>query len=238
MAHAFVTGVSARNPSATSRSVGSRRPALGFRRDGVCRARPPPRSQQVDPHIRYSGSPLAMSFGEVNHRKSSAIVDLSGDEAVVDPVQHPWIGVSPCCEVTWRTSSSRAHDEAEPAWCQVTITGPDPDQWVRWTASGPLSPHARAAFRASRGHRSISGRAERLGPAPARRAATSRPTSGGAVASGTSVPSGEAIDAARLGGSRSSDEGVVTPSGLGRRVPREDPPAEAGAFGPFPNGPG
>lgn len=81
--------------------------------------------QQVADGVRYSGSPVAMSFGEVSHRKSSVIVDLSGDAAVVELVDAP---------VQRRLALLRgrledlltddAHTAAEEAWCQVTLTDP------------------------------------------------------------------------------------------------------------------
>lgn len=45
--------------------------------------------QQVAPGIRYSGSPLAYSFSEKDHHKSSVLVDLGVDEPAVELVPAP-----------------------------------------------------------------------------------------------------------------------------------------------------
>ncbi|MBR7742352.1 exonuclease SbcCD subunit D [Phycicoccus sp. BSK3Z-2] len=79
--------------------------------------------QAVDEHVRYSGSPLAMSFGEARQRKGSLLVDLSGDEPVVEEVDAP-VG-RPLAVLRGRIEdllASPEHREAESAWCQVTLT--------------------------------------------------------------------------------------------------------------------
>jgi exonuclease SbcD len=45
--------------------------------------------QQVAPGVRYSGSPLAYSFGEQHQHKSTALVDLASDEPQVTLVPAP-----------------------------------------------------------------------------------------------------------------------------------------------------
>ncbi|CCH70309.1 MAG TPA: exonuclease SbcCD subunit D [Phycicoccus elongatus] len=171
--------------------------------------------QQVDPHIRYSGSPLAMSFGEVNHRKSSAIVDLSGDEAVVDLVPAP---------VDRRLAvlrgdledllTSRAHDEAEQAWCQVTITDPIRPMGAMDRIKGRFPHTLELRFEPQGAPVDLRPYAERLEARTELDVCCDFLTHvrGGAVASEDERALWqEAIDAARLGRSRSSDEGVVTP---------------------------
>jgi exonuclease SbcD len=81
--------------------------------------------QQVAEAVHYSGSPVAMSFSEAGHRKGSLIVDLSGRQPLVEHVHAP---------VHRRLAVLRGHladlladprhAEAEPAWCQVTLTDP------------------------------------------------------------------------------------------------------------------
>ena len=53
--------------------------------------------QEVAPGVRYSGSPVAMSFSEWTHRKGSLLVDLSGDTPVVSTSRLPSSGRWPCC---------------------------------------------------------------------------------------------------------------------------------------------
>ncbi len=81
--------------------------------------------QQVSDAVRYSGSPVAMSFGEWRQRKGSLLVDLGGAEVVVEEVDAP---------VERRLAVLRGpiedlltdarHAGAQDAWCQVTLTDP------------------------------------------------------------------------------------------------------------------
>ena len=81
--------------------------------------------QQVAENVRYSGSPVAMSFGEWRHMKGSLLVDLSGPEVVVEhvpaPVQRPLAVLRGTLDDLLRDP---AHAAAEGAWCQVTLTDP------------------------------------------------------------------------------------------------------------------
>lgn len=81
--------------------------------------------QQLSTSVHYSGSPVAMSFGEASHRKGSLIVDLSGAEPLVElldaPVQRPLAVLRGELE---SLLTDPRHDEAEAAWCQVTLTDP------------------------------------------------------------------------------------------------------------------
>ena len=94
MAHAFVSGgvgseserdISVGGVSAVPPTVfaGAHYAALGHLHG----------AQQVAPGVRYSGSPVAMSFSEVNHRKVSLLVDLDGrsvsGESGEAPVERP-----------------------------------------------------------------------------------------------------------------------------------------------------
>jgi exonuclease SbcD len=81
--------------------------------------------QEVAPGVRYSGSPVAMSFSEWSHRKGSVLVDLSGDtprvEHVDAPVERPLAVLRGTLE---QLLADPAHRAAEAAWCQVSLTDP------------------------------------------------------------------------------------------------------------------
>ncbi|MFM9429827.1 exonuclease SbcCD subunit D [Arthrobacter sp. MP_2.3] len=80
--------------------------------------------QQLSPTVRYSGSPLAYSFSEAQHRKGSWLLDVDAD------------GVGGIREVLWKAPRTLAvlrgkleqlltdedHAWAETAYCQVTLT--------------------------------------------------------------------------------------------------------------------
>jgi DNA repair protein SbcD/Mre11 len=79
----------------------------------------------VKPVIRYSGSPLAFSFGELSHKKSSAIVELdeSGEvtvELVPTRVPRPLAEISGPIEELLDGS----RDEYLEAWLRVYVTDP------------------------------------------------------------------------------------------------------------------
>ena len=124
MAHAFVTG-STTSESERDISVG-----------GVCAVPPEVFAgadyaalghlhgrQQPAEGVRYSGSPVAMSFSEARHTKVSLLVDLSGAEPVVEevpaPVDRPLAVLRGSLE---DLLADPAHTAAETAWCQVTLT--------------------------------------------------------------------------------------------------------------------
>ncbi len=75
--------------------------------------------------MRYSGSPVAMSFGEAHHRKGSLLVDLGGSAPAVEVVPAPV--ARRLAVLRGRLADLLAdprHTEAEGAWCQVTLTDP------------------------------------------------------------------------------------------------------------------
>jgi DNA repair protein SbcD/Mre11 len=126
MAHAFVTGgttsdserdISVGGVSAVPPEVfaGADYTALGHLHG----------RQQVAEHVRYSGSPVAMSFSEARHTKVSLLVDLSGAAPVVEevaaPVARPLAVVRGALD---EVLADPAHLAAETAWCQVTLTDP------------------------------------------------------------------------------------------------------------------
>lgn len=124
MAHAFVTG-GATSDSERDISVGgvSAVPPEVFEGVGYTALGHLHGRQEVAPGVRYSGSPVAMSFSEWRHHKGSLLVDLSGAEPVVTDVEAP---------VERRLAVLRGgldelladprHADAEQAWCQVTLT--------------------------------------------------------------------------------------------------------------------
>jgi DNA repair protein SbcD/Mre11 len=126
MAHAFVTG-GATSDSERDISVGgvSAVPPEVF--DGVDYAALGHLHgrQQVADHVRYSGSPVAMSFSEWRHTKGSLLVDLGGDEPLVEhveaPVHRPLAVLSGTLD---EVLADPRHAAAESAWCQVTLTDP------------------------------------------------------------------------------------------------------------------
>jgi len=81
--------------------------------------------QEVAPGVRYSGSPVAMSFSEWRHVKGSLLVDLSGDDPVVEHVEAP-VGrpLAVLRGTLEHLLADPAHRPAESAWCQVTLTDP------------------------------------------------------------------------------------------------------------------
>jgi exonuclease SbcD len=79
------------------------------------------------PHIRYSGSPIPLSFSEVEDNKLILILNFSGNQLVtVDEVPVP------CCrklvrfkgrldEVKRRMQAFAGHDHPYPAWAEVQV---------------------------------------------------------------------------------------------------------------------
>ena len=124
MAHAFVTG-GATSDSERDISVGgvSAVPpevfaGVDYTALGHLHGR-----QQVAEQVRYSGSPVAMSFSEARHTKSTLLVDLSGTQAVVTEVEAPV--ARPLAVLRGDLEDLLAdpgHRAAERAWCQVTLT--------------------------------------------------------------------------------------------------------------------
>ncbi len=80
--------------------------------------------QRVTDTVRYSGSPVAMSFSEVHQVKGSLLVDLDADgtariESVPAPVHRPLAVIRGGLE---EVLASPEHTAAESAWVQVTLT--------------------------------------------------------------------------------------------------------------------
>jgi exonuclease SbcD len=126
-AHAFVTGGIASDSERDIRVGGiGDAPAAVF--DGVTYAalghlHGP---QQVAPHVRYSGSPLAFSFSERDHTKSVALVDIDGDgsvdvELVPVPVARPLRQVRGRLDELIARASTDLADVAD-AWVKAVLT--------------------------------------------------------------------------------------------------------------------
>lgn len=81
-------------------------------------------AQEVAEGVRYSGSPVAMSFSETPHTKGSLLLDLDAEGGVhVDRVEAPVL--RPLARVRGTLEEVLAapqHTAAEQAWVQVTLT--------------------------------------------------------------------------------------------------------------------
>lgn len=124
MAHAFVSGgvgseserdIAVGGVSAVSPEVfaGASYVALGHLHG----------QQQVSDGVRYSGSPVAMSFGEAAHRKGSLLLELTTDgietTVIEAPVPRPLAVLRGDLD---DLLADPRHAGAEESWCQVTLT--------------------------------------------------------------------------------------------------------------------
>ena len=126
MAHAFVTG-GATTDSERDISVGGVSAVHPRLFEGVdyTALGHLHRRQRVDEAMRYSGSPLALSFSEAGHPKGSWLVDLDGSGVRVEPVEAPV--PRPLAVLRGDLAdllSDRSLAPNEQAWCQVTLTDP------------------------------------------------------------------------------------------------------------------
>ncbi|MDQ0744114.1 exonuclease SbcD [Clavibacter sp. B3I6] len=129
VAHAFVTGA---EPSESERDIRvggfDQVPASAFHGADYVALGHLHGAQEVRaerPRIRYSGSPLAFSFGERRQRKSSALVELAGDgstsvELIDAPVPRR------LAEVTGSLAEivDGRHADLADAWVRVHVTDP------------------------------------------------------------------------------------------------------------------
>ncbi len=125
MAHAFVTGATA-SQSERDISVGGVASVgidtfggVDYAALGHLHGR-----HTLSDAVRYSGSPLAYSFSEANHRKGSWLVDLDADglatASFVDaPVPRPLATVQGTLE---QLLTERRYETAEASWVQATLT--------------------------------------------------------------------------------------------------------------------
>ncbi|MEU1619544.1 exonuclease SbcCD subunit D [Streptomyces sp. NPDC005722] len=82
--------------------------------------------QTISERVRYSGSPLAYSFSEADHRKSMWLVDLGADGSVtaerVDcPVPRPLARIRGHLE---ELLADPAYERHEDSWVEATLTDP------------------------------------------------------------------------------------------------------------------
>ena len=126
MAHAFVTG-GATSDSERDISVGgvsAVHPKVFAGADYVALGHLHGR-QRVGEAVRYSGSPVPLSFSEAGHTKGSWLVDVTGSgvsvEAVDAPVERPLAVLRGDIDLLL---TDPALTSAERAWCQVTLTDP------------------------------------------------------------------------------------------------------------------
>ncbi|MFF5551929.1 exonuclease SbcCD subunit D [Streptomyces olivaceoviridis] len=82
--------------------------------------------QTITERVRYSGSPLAYSFSEADHRKSMWLIDLDADGSVtaerVDcPVPRPLARISGALDDLLADPELTRHEDA---WIEATLTDP------------------------------------------------------------------------------------------------------------------
>jgi exonuclease SbcD len=126
MAHAFVTGgaTSASERDISAGGVSAVHPEVFAQADYVAlgHLHGP---QVISETVRYSGSPIALSFSEAAHHKSSVLVDvsagaLSAEAIAVPPTKSLAILRGDLADLL----RDPAHHGAESAYCQVTLTDP------------------------------------------------------------------------------------------------------------------
>ncbi len=124
MAHAFVTGGAS---SASERDI-----SVG----GVCAVHPDVFAQadyvalghlhgpqRISQTVRYSGSPIALSFSEANHHKGSELVDVSAGTLLTQSIPVPPAKSLAILRGDLENLlSDRRYDGAESAYCQITLT--------------------------------------------------------------------------------------------------------------------
>ncbi len=124
MAHAFVTGA-ATSESERDISVGgvsAVHPSVFDGVDYVALGHLHGR-QRLSEAMRYSGSPLALSFSEANHTKGSWLVELEDGHSRATPVDAPVPRSLAVLRGTLEDLLAGPHyASAESAWCQVTLT--------------------------------------------------------------------------------------------------------------------
>ncbi|WP_225803985.1 exonuclease SbcCD subunit D [Streptomyces sp. NK15101] len=97
-------------------------------------------SQTLTPRVRYSGSPLAYSFSEADHRKTMWLIDLGEDGAITGDVRLDCPVPRPLARIRGRLDDLLADPALTPheqSWVEATLTDP-----VR-----PAEPMARLAGR-------------------------------------------------------------------------------------------
>lgn len=81
------------------------------------------RPMELSPGVRYSGSPVAMSFSEAGQIKSSVLVELDGDQVSTRLIPAPvHRGIARLRGTLGELLSDPALARQESAWCEVTLT--------------------------------------------------------------------------------------------------------------------
>lgn len=126
LAHAFVTGARPTDSERDIRVGGiADVPAGVFRGFSYAALGHLHGQQQVAPGVRYSGSPLAFSFGEKNHAKSVTLAELDGaGQVTVTQLATPV--PRPLREVRGRLDEllAKPADDLAEAWVKVVLTDP------------------------------------------------------------------------------------------------------------------
>jgi DNA repair protein SbcD/Mre11 len=124
MAHAFVTGgaTSASERDITVGGVSAVHPDVFAGADYVAlgHLHGP---QRISETVRYSGSPIALSFSEADHHKGSVLVDVSADALTTEPIPAPPAKALAVLRGDLEDLlRDPRHVGAESAYCQVTLT--------------------------------------------------------------------------------------------------------------------
>ncbi len=99
-------------------------------------------SQTLTPRVRYSGSPLAYSFSEADHRKSMWLIDLGEDGAITGDVRLDCPVPRPLARIRGRLDDLLADPALTPheqSWVEATLTDPvrPPEPMARLTERFP-----------------------------------------------------------------------------------------------------
>ncbi|WP_426362751.1 exonuclease SbcCD subunit D [Streptomyces sp. E-08] len=84
-------------------------------------------SQTLTPRVRYSGSPLAYSFSEADHRKTMWLIDLGEDGAITGDVRLDCPVPRPLARIRGRLDDLLADPALAPheqSWVEATLTDP------------------------------------------------------------------------------------------------------------------
>ncbi|MFE1350239.1 exonuclease SbcCD subunit D, partial [Streptomyces sp. NPDC058757] len=82
-------------------------------------------AQTLTPRVRYSGSPLAYSFSEVDHRKTMWLIDLGADGEVAAAERVDCPVPRPLARLRGRLDdllADPAHDPHQESWIEATLT--------------------------------------------------------------------------------------------------------------------
>jgi exonuclease SbcD len=106
-------------------------PTMPFRRSTTSLwAYPPPAAGGAQSHIRYSGSPLALSFDELGQSKQMLLMETAARRAYHHPLAVPCFQPWPACVARWRSCSAASPQALAIAagqvlWLEITVEGDD-----------------------------------------------------------------------------------------------------------------